>query len=120
MRSRSAGWASGAILGAKMETNAGARSGTGKIRGSFIYLSARHAAATIRACAAAAASALNTRLCSTSLEAREPAKAVRSIHHGCSQSTRLLPKSVVQLAPCVLRSLVLCNGLHEFALLCCR
>merc|ERR1719305_758720 len=36
MRSRSAGWAFGAILGAKMETNAGARSGTGRIRGSFI------------------------------------------------------------------------------------
>ena len=36
MRSRSAGCAFGAIFGAKMETNAGARSGTGKINGSFI------------------------------------------------------------------------------------
>ena len=109
MRSRSAGCAFGAIFGAKMLTNAGARSGTGKIKGSFILFERaprRGDDQCLRGCCRQCFEH-EALLCSTCLEAREPAKAVRSIH-GCfqrafyrSQHPRLLPKSAVVLGPCV-------------------
>ena len=123
MRSRSAGWASGGggatrggvVLGAKMLTNAGARSGTGKIKGSFILFErapGRGDDQSLRGCCRE--SFEHEALLSICLEAREPAKAVRSIHkaapkaRGCSQ--RALYSSHRTCA------LWLCK--FEFALLC--
>ena len=103
MRSRSAGWAFGAILGVKMETNAGARSGTGKIKGSFILFERaprRGDYERLRGC------------CCQCFEHEALLYLLGGAGTGQSgaQHPWLLPKSAVQLAPRVLRSLVLCNG----------